>query len=285
MIKQTPGGGFMVARKIFTSEIWSKDPLYLKLWLWIIGRANWKDYEKNGHIYKRGEVVTSYREIIDALTYFHNKRKTAPTIKKVRILLHWLESEDMICINPLHSGRCRAGADPTTHTRAYLGIKIIVVNYDIYQDSENYKDRDKGKDFSEQGHNIEKKHIEKKQKGASVFSEIKSFRQQYSDQNLLDQCFAAIASTRKSGKVADSVLLAQLQKWDRFPAEQVEAGIRTYLAKDYASQGKGENYLFGIIRNHNGDGHPQQSQHPEPPQPKFYSANDPESLKELYSNG
>lgn len=112
-----------------------------------------------------------------------------------------------------------------------------------------------------------------------------TLKKRYSNPHLIDQCFAAIASTRKSGKVADSVLLAQLQKWDRFPAEQVEAGIRTYLAKDYAGQGKGENYLFGIIRNHNGDGHPQQSQHPEPPQPKFYSANDPESLKELYSNG
>ena len=29
----------------------------------------------------------------------------------------------------------------------------------------------------------------------------------------------------------------------------MEAGIRTYLAKDYAGQGKREEYLLGIIRN------------------------------------
>ena len=46
-------------------------------------------------------------------------------------------------------------------------------------------------------------------------------------------------------------LVAQLQKWARFPAEQVESGIRTYLEKDCASQGKKEEYLLGIIRNLN----------------------------------
>jgi hypothetical protein len=31
--------------------------------------------------------------------------------------------------------------------------------------------------------------------------------------------------------------------------EQVEAGIKIYLAEDYASQGKREDYLMGIIRH------------------------------------
>ena len=50
--------------------------------------------------------------------------------------------------------------------------------------------------------------------------------------------------------MADSVLLAQLRKWVQYPPEQVEAGIRTYLEKDCAGNGKGEAYLLGIIRNH-----------------------------------
>lgn len=73
----------------------------------------------------------------------------------------------------------------------------------------------------------------------------------YPNHQLLDQAFKAIASTRKSGKVADNVLLSQLQKWDSYPVEQVEAGIRVYLEKRFASQGKDEAYLYGIIRkNH-----------------------------------
>ena len=51
--------------------------------------------------------------------------------------------------------------------------------------------------------------------------------------------------------MAESVLIAQLQKWEKYPVEQVEAGIRIYLDKDYAGQGKREEYLMGIIRNDN----------------------------------
>ncbi|MFO7816561.1 MAG: hypothetical protein R6V39_02605, partial [Desulfovibrionales bacterium] len=120
-----------------------------------------------------------------------------------------------------------------------------------------------------------------KKKTPSDFFELKK---RYPDPSLIDKCFSAIASTRKSGKVADSVLLTQLQKWEKYPPEQVEAGIRTYLDRDYAGQSRGESYLLGIIRNQKGTGHSQQQQ-PEPPRPKIYSANDPESLKELYSNG
>lgn len=279
MSKQTPGGGFMVARKLFTSEIWVKDPLYLKLWLWIIGRANWQDYKKNGHVYRRGEVVTSYKEIIGALTYYHNKRKNAPTIKKVRIMLQWLESEGMIYINPLHSERCSAGADPTAHTRAYLGIKIIVINYDSYQDLENYKGRDRGRDSSAQGHDIEKEQIEKT--SPADFAELKK---RYPDHSLIDKVFSAIASTRKSGKVADSVLLAQLRKWERYPVQQVESGIRTYLQKEYAAEGKGEKYLYGIIRNQDPDNTRNDSQQESQQRLQFFSVNDPESLRRLDSN-
>ena len=66
---------------------------------------------------------------------------------------------------------------------------------------------------------------------------------------MIDDVFQAIASTRKSGRVAESVLIAQLKKWEIYPVEQVESGIRVYLEKDYAGQGKREEYLLGIIRN------------------------------------
>lgn len=83
----------------------------------------------------------------------------------------------------------------------------------------------------------------------NITPDIFSLRKRYSNQKLIDRVFATIASTRKSNKVADSVLLAQLQKWERYPIEQVESAIHTYLNKDYASQGKREDYLLGIIRN------------------------------------
>ena len=76
---------------------------------------------------------------------------------------------------------------------------------------------------------------------------ISSLRERYGDQDLIDRTFQAIAATRKSGKVAPSVLLDQLQKWKQYPIQQVETGIRIYLDKNYASQGKNEKYLLKII--------------------------------------
>ena len=76
-----------------------------------------------------------------------------------------------------------------------------------------------------------------------------SLKKRYAHEKLIEDVFKAIASTRKSGRVKDSVLLIQLQKWEKYPVEQVEAGIKIYLEKDYAGQGKREAYLLGIIRN------------------------------------
>jgi hypothetical protein len=241
-----PKGGFIIARKIFESNIWIKDPLYLKVWIWIIGRANHSDNYKNGRHYKRGEFVTSYNEIIKATSYYHNRSHITPSLKKIRIILKWLQNEGMILVKPLKSGLGLTGADPTARTRAYVGIRIIVINYRAYQAFDNYKGRDKGRPFVQQGHN--NKNDNKNDNTLDIFS----LKKRYAHPELIDQAFQAIASTRKFGRVADSVLIAQLQKWERYPVEQVEAGIRIYLDKDCAEEGKDEKYLMGIIRKNNG---------------------------------
>jgi hypothetical protein len=240
-----PGGGFIVARKLFHSDIWLKDSMYLKIWLWILGRASHTEHAKNGHKFSRGEFVTTYDEAIKAVMYFHNRKRIFPSIKKVRVILSWLENEGMIHVKPLKSRLKRTGADPTALTGAYVGIKIIVVNYNTYQDFESYNGRHKGRPTSEQGqynNNVYKN-------GKNISAEILSLRKKYSDQDLIDKAFSAIASTRKSNRVSESVLLVQLEKWERYPTALVEAGIRIYLEKDCAGQGKGEAYLLGIIRN------------------------------------
>jgi hypothetical protein len=294
------GGGFMVARKIFTSEVWAKDPLYLKAWIWIIGRASFAHHHRNGYTYQRGEFVTTYSEIIKALTYRQNRKQIKPSLKKARFILEWFADQGMIQVealradekktNPPHSKNPRTRADTRAETRAYLkegtraylGLKIIVINYDSYQDSESYKGRppkgEQGQTPGQaQGHNNNKGHI--KRESPPDFFELKK---RYPDPSLIDKCFAAIATTRKSGKVADSILLACLQKWDRYPAEQVEAGIKTYLEKDYAGQGRDEKYLLGIIRNQNG--HKPQDSQQEFHRPKIFSVNDPEAMAELERN-
>jgi len=89
----------------------------------------------------------------------------------------------------------------------------------------------------------------KKKTSGDVPSAISALRDRYSDQKIINQAFQAIASTRKSNRIADSVKLSIFQSWDQYPAEQVISGIKTYLEKGCAVQGKGEKYLLGIIRN------------------------------------
>lgn len=69
------------------------------------------------------------------------------------------------------------------------------------------------------------------------------------EKNLIDQLLEAVASTRKTGKIADSVKTSILQHLQKYPRQQVIAGCRTYLDKQYHLEGKSEKYLYGIIRN------------------------------------
>jgi len=153
-----PGGCFLVARRIFKSEIWLKHPFYLKTWLWIFGQANHADYKKDNRIYKRGELITSYDEVVKGVAYHYRHRLVFPTIQQIRDILKWLKSKEMIIVEPLYRNGSLAqeivrettglGTDRKNRPqkeeikqteKTYLGIKIIVINYDTYQTLGNYE--------------------------------------------------------------------------------------------------------------------------------------------------
>lgn len=144
-VEKIASGYFLLHRKKFCSEAWRKEPMYDRAFEWIVGNANHETVEKNGFIYRRGEVVTTYKKMCDALAYYVNRKKIVPSIKKIRTILDWLKSRDMIYIKPLISERCRTRADSTADTGAHLGIKIIVVNYDTYQVNNDNKGRHQGR--------------------------------------------------------------------------------------------------------------------------------------------
>lgn len=244
-----PGGFFVTARKIYHSELWKKPSMYLKLWLWIVGNANHSD-SKDGKV-KRGQLITSYDHMAQALGHTERRRLIIPTIKRIRIMLNWFVEQGMIRVNPLKasdSGSPTNWGRPSVQIRAYIGLSIHVVNYDTYQDIELYKGRHWGRPSDELGHinNNDKKNVKKP---PLDFSQIQSLEERYSsDSNLINQCFKIIASTRKTNRISESVKLNILHQWDKYPAAQVMAAIRIYIEKDYAGQGKDEKYLLGIIR-------------------------------------
>ena len=68
-------------------------------------------------------------------------------------------------------------------------------------------------------------------------------------QKTLRDTIAAIATTRKTGSVAPSVLDGLARSLSRYPLPVVIRACQTYLERDYAGEGKTERYLLGIIRS------------------------------------
>ncbi len=152
MTEQIPGGHFLMSRRVFDSPIWKKPPQYLRLFLLFIGKAVFRDgHTFKGHVLKRGQLVITYSEIADALSYCFNRAVITPSAKEIRIMLSWLQSEGMILMKPLIDGTSVNKGGPIELTRAYIGLLITVVNYDTYQDFESYKGGDKGGPSFEQG--------------------------------------------------------------------------------------------------------------------------------------
>lgn len=68
------------------------------------------------------------------------------------------------------------------------------------------------------------------------------------DQDIIRQTIEAIRSTRETEKVANSVIQREMVWWSKQESTKVISGMRIYLDKGYAAQGKDEKYLRGIIR-------------------------------------
>jgi hypothetical protein len=56
------GGYVLLSRKLIDSEIFKKPPLYLKVWIYLLQRAQHGDFKQ----LKRGQVTTSIAEIMEA---------------------------------------------------------------------------------------------------------------------------------------------------------------------------------------------------------------------------
>jgi hypothetical protein len=68
------------------------------------------------------------------------------------------------------------------------------------------------------------------------------------DRQVLASVAEAIATTRKAGKLAPSVLDGLALKLGRYPSAVVTRAAQVYLDRGYAADGKAEAYLLGIVR-------------------------------------
>jgi len=251
------GGYILLSRKLLKSGIVERPPLYLKLWIWMLMQASFKDH---GSL-KRGQFFTSLKKMQNVMTYKIGYRVVRPTLKEIRGVTQYLAKVHMIVttkvthgmiITILNYGYYQTPENYEVHTNCYEARTKVLTKGTEEKPGEGCQVRLYGHSESNEGHTggqTKGTILRRKDKEGKELPDFFSLTKRYFDQKLIDQVFESLASTRKSNKVADSILLAQLQKWQKYPVEQVEAGIRIYLEKDYAGQGKREEYLLGIIRS------------------------------------
>ena len=125
----------MIARQILNSGIYNKPPLYVKVWLYLLCRANHADYKG----LRRGQLWTSIPEIQDACHYYIGYRRVTPTIKEVRSVFDFLrnpyEGED--------EGHTKGAMIVTA--KGTHGTLVTVCNYSIYQDFRAYEGQGDGR--------------------------------------------------------------------------------------------------------------------------------------------
>nr|DAM07020.1 MAG TPA: replisome organizer [Caudoviricetes sp.] len=124
-----PGGYILLSRKLIESEIWRKPPLYLKVWIYLLSKAQHSDYKS----LKRGQLWTTYEEIMDGCAWRVGARLEKPNKDEIYRILTFLRKPD----EGGHERDTKATA--ITTTKATRGMLIIIENYDYYQTHSNYE--------------------------------------------------------------------------------------------------------------------------------------------------
>lgn len=131
-------GWIKLYRQIIESEIFKKPPLYLKVWIYLLSRAQHKDFKD----LKRGELWTSVPEIQEACSWYVGYRKVTPTYKEVYSVIQWLREPHERIYERTTNGNTNGNMIVTT--KATQGMLIKIENYNVYQEPKNYEGNTEG---------------------------------------------------------------------------------------------------------------------------------------------
>ena len=138
-----PGGYILLSRKLIESEIWRKPPLYLKIWIYLLSKAQHKEYKN----LKRGQLWITYQDIMEDCSWMVGARKEKPSKSQVFNILEWMRNT---CSESNDESNSKATTNETmiTTTKATRGILITIENFNVYQNSKNYESNSENNDES-----------------------------------------------------------------------------------------------------------------------------------------
>lgn len=118
MTARIPGGYYIKARQARDSEIAHAPPVVREVWDYLLSQAMFRD----GRHLKRGEVLTSFREMSDALSWRIGWRREQYSKCNIETAMNWLRKRAMIQTR-----------------RTTRGFIITVCKYEFYQTPSNYE--------------------------------------------------------------------------------------------------------------------------------------------------
>lgn len=122
--------GFIVlSRKIVDSELYSKPPLYLKVWIYLLTRAQYQDYKG----LKKGQLFVSIPELQDACTHYIGNRKVRPSKQQIYTILEYFRKL------PETNAESYANKPMITTAKTTRGLIINIEKYSLYQDFSYYE--------------------------------------------------------------------------------------------------------------------------------------------------
>jgi hypothetical protein len=264
-----PGGCILVARKITDSEIWEKPPLYLKVWLFLLTKAQHSEYKG----LKRGQLLTSIPDIIEGVSWKVGARVERPTKDQVFQALEFLRGKAMKSQRSPHGELMKATTNAMTKatmittTKATHNILITIDNYGVYQDFRNYEGNGEHEAETDDASNAEEDakatrrqrppdNINKNVKNVKndvlkdLSADIQNLRSRYSSELVLiiESYLDFIGNTRKAKLLSDKAVLKIYDYFAKYSTSRIEYAIRTHMGNPEYSKAK-EEYTFGILRN------------------------------------
>lgn len=121
-MSKIPGGYYIKARKIQNSKVMIKPPYFRDIWDYLIREANHKTRIVYGRKIKRGQLLRSFKRIINDLSWYVGYRKESYKKWQCEKSMKWLTKQQMI-----------------TTMRTTRGLLITICNYEFYQNPKNYE--------------------------------------------------------------------------------------------------------------------------------------------------
>jgi hypothetical protein len=239
------GGYFKIARVLYEvpSAIWLKLPLYLKFFIWIVGKALYELGLSKGFQCERGEFVTTYDEIRTALAYKDNRKLIIPTRKQITAMLTWMQRNDIITYHGVKEFERPHKEQPSIRTRYYVATKITVTNYDTYQSEESYRGAHKEQPSDEQGETSTEEVKKKEKDSPPFFSEEgkKSTQQDPRVQKICDRFVTMVADHPQFNEYKPRIgknerKLVEVRLKEGMSPEEIINRLEFFLGSDLASK-------------------------------------------------